>query len=313
MPHLRRASEPSRAALPWSERRWPARASREWTRRPRKPPSGFPEKPRGSRTVAFFAALRRISAATTNAARAWFDEGARRGAVVAPLPQVLCLAQLALSVIEQGDWDAGIAFDGPRPSPGRPLRARFVPKRRARTGGQRAGGVASRPRRRRAGANCADPPACWMRVVNFPSWYEAEIRVVLAHAAMRLDDPNSARRRSHRGGSLPGGGSRAAPALASWVRRASSSVDVSAAAANGHSGLTPAELRTLQYLPTHYSFREIGEQLVVSVNTVRSQAQAVYRKLGASTRREAVERAQKRGLIETLSEPPTAVKGMRNG
>ena len=74
-------------------------------------------------------------------------------------------------------------------------------------------------------------------------------------------------------------------------------------------GTTPAELRTLQYLPTHYSFREIGEQLVVSVNTVRSQAQAVYRKLGASSRREAVERAQNRGLIETLSEPPTAVKG----
>ena len=68
-------------------------------------------------------------------------------------------------------------------------------------------------------------------------------------------------------------------------------MDASIAAANGHLGLTPAELRTLQYLPTHYSFREIGEELVVSVNTVRSQAQAVYRKLGANTRREAVERA----------------------
>ena len=127
-------------------------------------------------------------------------------------------------------------------------------------------------------------------VVNFPSWYEAEIRVVLAHAAMRLDDPNSARQRLTEADAflevMP-----TPPALDSWVRRASSSVDVSAAAANGHSGLTPAELRTLQYLPTHYSFREIGEQLVVSVNTVRSQAQAVYRKLGASTRREAVERA----------------------
>ena len=75
-------------------------------------------------------------------------------------------------------------------------------------------------------------------------------------------------------------------------------MDTSTDASNGDTGLTPAELRTLQYLPTHYSFREIGEQLVVSVNTVRSQSQAIYRKLGASTRREAVERAQKRGLIE---------------
>ena len=81
-------------------------------------------------------------------------------------------------------------------------------------------------------------------------------------------------------------------------------MDAYTAAANGDLGLTPAELRTLQYLPTHYSFREIGEQLVVSVHTVRSQAQAVYRKLGVSTRREAVERAQKRGLIETHSELP---------
>ena len=92
--------------------------------------------------------------------------------------------------------------------------------------------------------------------------------------------------------------------LDAWLRRARSSLDAYTAAANGDLGLTPAELRTLQYLPTHYSFREIGEQLVVSVHTVRTQAQAVYRKLGVGTRREAVERAQKRGLIETHSEVP---------
>ena len=241
-------------------------------------------------------------------ARAWFDEGARRGAVVAPLPQVLCLAQLALSVIEQGDWEAGIGLMG-----------------RARVQVDRFG-LASYPsialvlavsglveshrgRVEDARAELRRSTRLLDGVVNFPSWYEAEIRVVLAHAATRLDDPNSARRHLTEAEAFLEAVPGAAPALASWVRRASSSVDVSAAAANGHSGLTPAELRTLQYLPTHYSFREIGEQLVVSVNTVRSQAQAVYRKLGASTRREAVERAQNRGLIETLSEPPTAVKG----
>ena len=141
-------------------------------------------------------------------------------------------------------------------------------------------------------------------VVDFPSWYEAEISIVLAQTAMRLDDPNSARQRLSEAAAvlelIPG-----APALDAWLRRARSSVDTSTAASNGDTGLTPAELRTLQYLPTHYSFREIGEQLVVSVNTVRSQAQAVYRKLGASTRREAVERAQKRGLIEAGSPPPS--------
>jgi DNA-binding NarL/FixJ family response regulator len=41
-----------------------------------------------------------------------------------------------------------------------------------------------------------------------------------------------------------------------------------------------AELRILLYLPTHLSFREIGERTFVSANTVKTQANGVYRKLG---------------------------------
>jgi LuxR family maltose regulon positive regulatory protein len=63
-------------------------------------------------------------------------------------------------------------------------------------------------------------------------------------------------------------------------------------------GLTAAELRLLPYLATHLSFREIGQQLYVSRNTVKTQAISVYRKLGVSSRSDAIERATALGLVE---------------
>jgi LuxR family maltose regulon positive regulatory protein len=59
-----------------------------------------------------------------------------------------------------------------------------------------------------------------------------------------------------------------------------------------------AELRILRFLPTHLSFREIGGRLHVSTNTVKSQVHAVYRKLDAASRSEAVEHASTLGLID---------------
>ena len=67
-----------------------------------------------------------------------------------------------------------------------------------------------------------------------------------------------------------------------------------------HTGLTPAELRLLPLLATHLSFREIAQQLYVSRNTIKTQAISVYRKLGVSSRSEAVAEAQRLGLEEHL-------------
>ncbi|GAA1770886.1 LuxR C-terminal-related transcriptional regulator [Agromyces humatus] len=61
--------------------------------------------------------------------------------------------------------------------------------------------------------------------------------------------------------------------------------------------LTPAELRLLPYLQTHLSIREIGERLFISRNTVSSEVGSIYRKLGVSTRSDAVERAVVMGLL----------------
>jgi LuxR family maltose regulon positive regulatory protein len=67
------------------------------------------------------------------------------------------------------------------------------------------------------------------------------------------------------------------------------------------SGLTDAELRVLPLLATHLSFREIGERLHVSRNTIKTQAISVYRKLGVSSRSDAVQRAGTLGLVDVAS------------
>ena len=46
------------------------------------------------------------------------------------------------------------------------------------------------------------------------------------------------------------------------------------------------------------SVKEIAERLFVSRNTVKSQAISVYRKLNASSRSEAIERAVELGLVD---------------
>jgi LuxR family maltose regulon positive regulatory protein len=60
--------------------------------------------------------------------------------------------------------------------------------------------------------------------------------------------------------------------------------------------LTTAELRLLPLLSTHLTFREIGERLYLSQHTVKSQALSVYRKLGVSSRSQAIHRVQQAGL-----------------
>jgi LuxR family maltose regulon positive regulatory protein len=67
----------------------------------------------------------------------------------------------------------------------------------------------------------------------------------------------------------------------------------------GSSSLAEAELRLLPRLATHHSFREIGEQLHVPPHTVKMQAIAIYRKLGVSSRSQAIQRAQHLGLLVT--------------
>ena len=66
----------------------------------------------------------------------------------------------------------------------------------------------------------------------------------------------------------------------------------------GASALTAAELRLLPLLATHLSFPEIAAELFLSPHTIKSEMKSIYRKLGASTRNQAVTRARELGLLE---------------
>jgi LuxR family maltose regulon positive regulatory protein len=61
--------------------------------------------------------------------------------------------------------------------------------------------------------------------------------------------------------------------------------------------LTPREQTIIDLLPTHLNYGQIGNELFVSVNTVKSNLKSIYRKLGVANRYEAVAVARERGLI----------------
>jgi LuxR family transcriptional regulator, maltose regulon positive regulatory protein len=61
--------------------------------------------------------------------------------------------------------------------------------------------------------------------------------------------------------------------------------------------LSERERAILRYLPTMMSNHEIANELFVSVNTVKTHLKAIYRKLDASGRREAVQRGRELGLM----------------
>jgi LuxR family maltose regulon positive regulatory protein len=72
--------------------------------------------------------------------------------------------------------------------------------------------------------------------------------------------------------------------------------------------LTDRELVVLRLLATTLSQPEIAQELYVSVNTVRTHIQGIYRKLGVASRKEAVAAAREQELL-----PQPAASGLRNG
>jgi LuxR family maltose regulon positive regulatory protein len=65
----------------------------------------------------------------------------------------------------------------------------------------------------------------------------------------------------------------------------------------GISALTAAELRVLPMLPSHLSFPQIAAEMFLSPHTVKSEAISIYRKLGVSSRAQAVARSRELGLL----------------
>ncbi len=73
--------------------------------------------------------------------------------------------------------------------------------------------------------------------------------------------------------------------------------------------LSDRELAVLRYLPTMMSNQDIGGELFISINTVKTHLRQIYRKLDVHTRRGAVDRARELHLLgpATGSERPAGV------
>ena len=87
--------------------RRPSTASTRWCPTPRARTGARPRTARGGRSAACCAASASTCGATLATARTHLEEGARRGAIAAPSVQSLCLAQLALLALDDGDWEQG--------------------------------------------------------------------------------------------------------------------------------------------------------------------------------------------------------------
>ena len=229
-----------------------------------------------------------------------------RAAARSPRPrvQVLCLAQLALLAIDAGDWEQGPLLAS---------RAMAQVERRELCREPASALVfavsalvrAHRDRVEDAQADRERAIDLLTALEDHAPWFEVEVRIALARAALRLGDVTGARtllaeasraaRRARRPAGAHGAGSTTSG------RRLEA---FSATALVGPSSLTTAELRVLALLPTHLSFREMGRRLHVSANTIKTHAHAVYRKLDVCSRSEAVLRARETGLLDTKEEPP---------
>ena len=125
---------------------------------------------------------------------AWrrLDDGARRAAVAAPQIHALCLAQLALVTLEDNDAEAAAGLS----ARARAQVARFGLERYPISALVLAVSALVRAQRGRveeARSDAGDAAALLERLTDFAPWYEAEVQIVLARAALRLSDVGETR------------------------------------------------------------------------------------------------------------------------
>jgi LuxR family transcriptional regulator, maltose regulon positive regulatory protein len=86
--------------------------------------------------------------------------------------------------------------------------------------------------------------------------------------------------------------------LRGWARAEDTADQGSpATAADGFDELSERELAVLRLLSSRLSLREIGNELYVSLNTIKTHTRSVYAKLRVSSRQQAVIRARELGLL----------------
>jgi len=230
-------------------------------------------------------------------ARARLEDGAHLSGVLHPAVHVHCLAHLALLAIEDGATsEAASLVDQAM----REIDRYVLGERPAMALVYAAAAFSHARQGKTTEARSASKHGLWLleKLTGIGAGLIADAGLSLARATLLLGDVNTTRmlvRESHRIlARYPDAG--VLPERLREVERMTdaSTVPVGLAA----TPLTPAEMRVLRYLPTHLSFEAIAEELIVSRNTVKTQAIAAYRKLGVSSRAEAVEQARDLGLLD---------------
>ena len=87
------------------------------------------------------------------------------------------------------------------------------------------------------------------------------------------------------------------PELVARVERRLRLVPTRATPAPYEEDLSERELAVLRLLATDLTQREIGDELYVSFNTVKTHVKSIFRKLGVATRPDAVSRARELRLL----------------
>jgi LuxR family maltose regulon positive regulatory protein len=241
-------------------------------------------------------------AGQVDAALGDLEEGARCGAVMVPGAEVLCLAEAGLLMLLEGRSEDGAVL-AERARTRIDARGLDDVPIRALVCAVAAFARAYRGRVEDARSDVAEARRLLDALGGLAPWYDAQVRLALARAQLRLSDVSAAR-------ALTAEAARAAARipdavrLRAWIEDASGRGDAFGAQALARpASLTTAELRVLRFLPSHLSFREIAERLHVSANTVKTQAHGVYRKLDASSRSEAVACARTVGLLDRGGSP----------
>ena len=235
-----------------------------------------------------------------DAARARLEDGAHRAAVSEPLIQALCLAQLALLEADEGNLARASSFA----ARARAQVERFRLEENPLTTLVIAVSGAIPTVRPQTAATARDlrlAVGLLTRLTDPSPWLDAECRVTLSRAVLLSTGPAAAAELLAPAW-VAFGSNGEAPVLTRWLREAQDQIEIAAGSVGATNWcLTTAELRVLRYLPSHLSFREIAERLYVSQNTVKTHARAIYRKLGISSRGEAVDLARRAGLVDSVT------------
>ncbi len=229
-------------------------------------------------------------------ARPLLEDAARRSVGRVHAVTALARTQLALIAVDEGDWDGAAHHAAEAYSTLAPIAA--PDPARALVLAVYAAVAAHRGELAQARHDAADAHRLLASVEGFAPWVNGEAHVWLARAEFRLSDGPTARtllaRAARAQAQMPD-----AIVLEQWVHDGWDRADAFAETVTGDGPtLTNAELRVLRLLPSHMSFREIGERLQVSPNTVKTQARSVYRKLNVGRRSAAVSRGRAAGLID---------------